>query len=139
MEVFEMTRSKQEEAETTVRRETQIEKDAPHLGAPPWKQKPVRVLPQWTPKVGDTLTGEFAQHGDGIWGSIGFGETIKLRTAPHTDTPFRISGRESVHALRELKPQIGNLLRFKRLKDGDGPFPLHIVVEPAQRPGRLPR
>ena len=119
-------------------RETQISKDAPHPGAPPWKRKPVRVLSQWTPNVGDTLTGEFAQHGDGIWGSIGFGETIKLRTAPHTDTPFRISGRELVHALRDLRPQIGDLLRFERLKDGDGPFPARFSVERLDEQEEIP-
>jgi hypothetical protein len=45
-----------------------------------------------------------------------------------------VTGRELVHALRELKPRIGDLLRIKRLKDGPGPIAMRFSVERLDQP-----
>ena len=36
-------------------KETQISKGSPSPGAPPWKRRPVKLLPIWEPKIGDVL------------------------------------------------------------------------------------
>ncbi len=97
-------------------RETQISKESTGRDN---KRKPINVLPRWEPKVGGVLVGELSARGDDYWGGIDFGETIRIRTAPHTDTPFVVTGRELVHALRDIMPEIGDLLHFKRLPDSD--------------------
>ena len=113
--------------------ETQIEKDAAERLSP---RVPVPTMrrPEWKPAIGDVLQGELSARGSGCWGDIGFGETILIRTKPHVDVPLTVIGKELVHALSAIKPQIGCLLRFERLKDGDGPFPRRFTVERLEQP-----
>ena len=116
-------------------RETQIEKDKAERVEGHWREEsPTKTLPRWEPKIGEVLVGELSARGSGCWSGIDFGETILIRTKPHVDVPLTVTGKELVHALRAIKPQIGCLLRFERLKDGDGPFPVRIAVERLELP-----
>ena len=93
---------------------------------------------EWKPAIGDVLEGELSARGSGCWGGIGFGETILIRTKPHVDVPLTVTGKELVHELQKIKPDTGDLLRFERMEDGDGPFPRRFTVERLAEPEEIP-
>ena len=97
---------------------TQVERDALAYGAPEHETKPITVEPVWDPGQGDVLIGEFAGDVDGCAGHVHNGETIRIRTGECVDVPVYITGVAMTNAFNEIDPDLRDLLRFRREKDG---------------------
>ena len=108
---------------------TQIEQDDKLLRGKHRKNHAIQTLEVWAPAVGDAVQGELSARG-GAWGAIDFGEVIRIRVRPLTDQPLCIQGRTLVHQLRKLKKlQLGDKLRFTRMRDKHGSPEVQISVE----------